>query len=260
MATPIRWTARVAAVLLIVVAIVAIDHFTDIDLIGTTVRFVLGSLEFAVSSAIRSLQLLLRLVLRRRIWRSILSSLSISYGYSWRIILSDKRARRADIFLAKTRSTTATMRTKWHKLSFTAKLVTAIVLAALQIVLFPVLSEYIVLFPVGFLIPTIVGGARRIYGWIGDLLFGATYETYIGKLHRKAIRWIRNLRWIRITRGALRLTRLRYLTAWRIWKYNPTYRTKSSELAVSFIEPVRLWKNGKLDRYVGRPLFKRRNT
>jgi hypothetical protein len=259
MATPIRWTTRVAAVLIIIAVVIAIDYVTDADLVGVTMRFALRAVTFVTASLVRSLQLLLRLVLRRRVWRLALGLLSIGLGYSWRVILTDKHARRADLYWAKMRSTIATMGVRWHVLPLAAKLSVVVVLVALQIVLFPTVSEYLVLFPIGFLIPMIVGGMRRMYGWIGDMLFGATYEMYVGKTHRKVVRTTRNLQLVRATRAAMRLARLRYLTAWRIWKYDPRYRKKTSELEVSLTEPIRLWKDKKLDRYVGRPLFSSHN-
>ena len=61
-------------------------------------------------------------------------------------------------------------------------------------------------------------------------------------------------------RGGIRLIRMRYLCAWRLWKYDPRYRDLTGELWVSVLEPVRLWKERKLDRYVGRPLFARKQV
>jgi hypothetical protein len=56
--------------------------------------------------------------------------------------------------------------------------------------------------------------------------------------------------------GAARIARLRYLCAWRTWKYEPHYRhAATNERVVSFAEPLRLWWRGELDRYVGRPLL-----
>ena len=56
--------------------------------------------------------------------------------------------------------------------------------------------------------------------------------------------------------GAARLTRIRYLRAWRLWKYDPRYRHPATGTRrVSFIEPVRLWWRGELDGYVDRPLL-----
>ena len=63
-----------------------------------------------------------------------------------------------------------------------------------------------------------------------------------------------------MARGAVRLGRMRYLTAWRLWKYDPQYRDPSGELWVSFFEPLRLWNERKLDLYIGRPLLARRPT
>jgi hypothetical protein len=48
---------------------------------------------------------------------------------------------------------------------------------------------------------------------------------------------------------------MRYLAAWRLWKYDPCYRDPSGELWVSVFEPVRLWRARKLDLYIGHPLF-----
>jgi hypothetical protein len=53
-----------------------------------------------------------------------------------------------------------------------------------------------------------------------------------------------------------RLLRLRYLSAWRLWRYDPRYRDAARNARhVSFVEPLRLWWRGELDGYVGRPLL-----
>jgi hypothetical protein len=56
--------------------------------------------------------------------------------------------------------------------------------------------------------------------------------------------------------GATRVWRIRYLCAWRLWKYDQAYRDpKSGKRWVSVVEPMRLWWRGALDRYVGNPLL-----
>ena len=56
--------------------------------------------------------------------------------------------------------------------------------------------------------------------------------------------------------GWVRLARIRYLCAWRLWKYDPRYRRpETGKREVSFIEPMRLWWRGELDEYLGRPLL-----
>jgi hypothetical protein len=56
--------------------------------------------------------------------------------------------------------------------------------------------------------------------------------------------------------GWVRLARIRYLCAWRLWRYDLRYRCPDTgKHEVSLIEPIRLWWRGKLDSYVGRPLL-----
>jgi hypothetical protein len=267
MATPIRWTARFFAVLVIVAIIIAIDAFLDVDAVGATARFALNFFKFALAWVFRGLETfsklfgaLVRLAVRRRAWRIGMRATSVGFGYWWRTVLNEKQARRVDGWWASMRTGTAHFQKRWYALPLVMKVLIASVLVLIQVMLFPTLSDYILLFPVGFMIPVIVGAGRRIFGWIGDLLFCATYQKYFGHVHYKATRRLRKVGWIAKSRGAVRLGRLRYLTAWRLWKYDPCYRRPSGELKRSLIEPVRLWRNGKLDKYRGQPLFRARDT
>ena len=75
-------------------------------------------------------------------------------------------------------------------------------------------------------------------------------------MHRATVARLRHLPPFRQIVGATRLARIRYLCAWRLWKYDPRYRKPDgTEREVSFIEPLRLWWRGELDRYVGHPLL-----
>jgi hypothetical protein len=50
--------------------------------------------------------------------------------------------------------------------------------------------------------------------------------------------------------------RIRYLTAWRLWKYHPRYcGPEPGKRQVDLVEPLRLWRRGELDVYVDRPLL-----
>ena len=147
------------------------------------------------------------------------------------------------------------LRRRWNSLATTWKCLVVALLIAAQIALLPVLSQYVLLIPIGFLIPIVANATRRTYAWMADSLIWVTYRRYCGPVHRAAVRKARTLAILRVMRGGVRLIRMRYLCAWRLWKYDPRYRDPTGELWVSVLEPVRLWRERKLDRYVGRPLL-----
>jgi hypothetical protein len=128
-----------------------------------------------------------------------------------------------------------------------AKVIAVICLIASQIYL----HFFLVIFPIAFLVPAV----RRIWVRAADLLFGSWYWKTFGARHRAVVASIRNLPFVRPLFEAARLMRLRYLSAWRLWRYDPRYRDPANKRHVNLIEPWRLLRRGELDRYIGRPLL-----
>ena len=109
----------------------------------------------------------------------------------------------------------------------------------------------LIVFPIAFLVPVI----RRVWVHTADLLFGRWYWKSFGPLHRATLARLRSLPPSGKS-SARPASPIRYLCAWRLWKYDPRYRKlDGTEREVSFIEPLRLWWRGELDRYVGHPLL-----
>lgn len=130
----------------------------------------------------------------------------------------------------------------WGKLFFVAGLI------ASQIYLHVVL----VIFPIAFLIPVV----RRLGVRIADVVFGKWYWRAFGGTHRAFATCVRRLPLVSPLIAGTRLLRLRYLTAWRLWRYHPRYRNPESDRRlVNLAEPIRLWWRGELDGYVGSPLL-----
>jgi hypothetical protein len=97
---------------------------------------------------------------------------------------------------------------------------------------------------------------RRIGVRVADMLFGRWYWKTFGAKHRTVVASIRSLPLVHSLFEAARLTRLRYLSAWRLWRYDPRYRDPANNARhVSLIEPWRLLRRGELDRYIGHPLL-----
>jgi hypothetical protein len=65
---------------------------------------------------------------------------------------------------------------------------------------------------------------RRLWVRAADLLFGSWYWKAFGRRHRAAVAFLRRQPGVRHVIGAGRLARIRYLRAWRLWKYDPRYR------------------------------------
>jgi hypothetical protein len=255
MESRIAWRAWALSLALICLALIAISLLTDINTIGATGRFVWNAMMAALLLSARSLDTVLAYVLRRRAWRVAGLFVNIGLGYSGNVILTHRQMKRARGWQGAFRKRMTSIRRAWINLAAPWKVICVALLIATQIMLFPVMSQYVLLIPIGFMIPVVANATRRIYAWMADSIFAATYRRYFGPRHRAAIRRMRAFPLLHAARGAVRLLRMRYLTAWRLWKYDPGYRDPSGELWVSMLEPVRLWRQRKLDVYIGRPLF-----
>jgi hypothetical protein len=251
----IGWRASLLAFAGLLAAAVVVDVATGINAIAASTRIVWNAFVFAVLWSARSLQALVSLVARRRAWRLTSFLTSIGLGYAGRVFLSAKHSREILGWRDRIRAVVARVRHRWLALSTGSKFLVAAILVAAQLALLPTAAQYLVLFPVGFMIRPIVLGVRKLYSWMGDLVFGKVYWQYCGRAHRAVMRRCERLVPVKAVSGASRLMRLRYLTAWRLWKYQPHYRDESGELWVSVAEPFRLWRHHKLDIYVGHPLL-----
>jgi hypothetical protein len=260
-ATPeskIAWPLWAFSLVLILAAVVALGLLMDVNTIGATGRFAWNAAVAALIASARGLDTVLAYVLRRRIWRIAAFFTTVGLGYSGNVVLSQAQLERAKGWRGTLRRHAGRVRRRWNGLATPWKCLCVAVVIAAQITLFPVLSEYVLLIPIGFMIPLVALGTRRLYAWLADSVFVATYRRYFGTTHRALARKARALAPLHAARGGIRLMRMRYLAAWRLWKYDPQYRDPSGELWVSMFEPIRLWRQRKLDCYIGRPLFARR--
>ncbi len=247
-----RWTVT----LLVIVGIIfAIDVATDTYAIGASFQFAWRVTLFGIAWITRSALDILALVLRRRAWRLVTMITPIGWGYLGSVFLSEARLKHAIIWLDHCRGFREHLRLWWHRLPTWKKFAFVAFVITMQIILLPTISQYIILFPVSFMVPVIRGAAQRLYSWITDMFLGKLYWSYCGTMHRRIMTWVRSLWLLKICHGAIRLARLQYLTAWRLWMYDETYRDEAGELWISFLEPIRLWRSGYLNKYVGRPLF-----
>jgi hypothetical protein len=256
--TKIAWRLWALSLVLIMAVLVVLSFLLDINAIGATGRFAWNAMVAALLASARGLDTILAYILRRRIWRTAAFFTSVGLGYSGNVVLTRARLERAKGWRGTLRRYRGCVRSRWNALATPWKLVCIAVVIVLQIWLFPVLSEYVLLIPIGFMIPLVARGTRRMYAWLADSIFAASYRRYLGPTHRAAARKLWALAPLHAARGGIRLMRMRYLAAWRLWKYDPRYRDPSGELWVSPFEPIRLWRARKLDCYIGRPLFGRR--
>ena len=258
METKIAWRRWALSLVLILAVLVALGFLLDIDTIGATGRFAWNAVVAALLVSARGLDTVLAYVLRRRIWRIATFFTSIGLGYSGNVVLTHAQLERARGWRGILRRYRGRVRAYWNALATPWKFGCVAAVVVLQIWLFPVLSDYVLLIPIGFMIPLVAQGTRRLYAWLADSVFAATYRRYLGSTHRAAARKPWALAPLHAARGGIRLMRMRYLAAWRLWKFDRRYRDPSGELWVSPIEPIRLWRARKLDCYIGRPLFARR--
>lgn len=242
---------------LVVAAFVVIYYLTGRDAIGAASRFVWNALVLVVNGSIRLFGgfalILAKGIGLRRVSRIATLMTSVGLGYAGSIILSDDKLKRAHGWRGKLKATITLARARWQRLHLVWKLVIVVLLIASQVYLHVLL----IIFPIAFLVPVV----RRLWIQVADLLFGSWYWRTFGRWHRATLSALANTPGWRQAVGAARLWRIRYLCAWRVWRYDPRYRVpESSKRLVSIREPFSLWWRGELDRYVGRPLLAGRRT
>lgn len=153
------------------------------------------------------------------------------------------------------RKVATTIRSAWLQLPFIGKCLVVIIAIWAQVHFLPGFAAWLVLFPIAFLIPPLMWVWRTVSSWFVDNFVGDWYWQRFATKHRSIMGWFKSIPVIREVRGAWRITRLRYITAWRMWRYEECYRiAKSERRRISLFEPIRLWWLGELDRYIGRPL------
>lgn len=244
------WYATFA--FLIVTSFVAIYVLTGMDALGAAARFLWNGLVFIGNGLIRAVGGLMQMLARGVGWRR-LSRLGamvtgVGLGYAASVVVSDTTVSRARGWRGKLQTAIRVTREKWQALPLIMKLAIVVALIASQVYLHVAL----IIFPIAFLVPVV----RRIWVGAADAVFGSWYWKTFGDLHRATMSALRSLPGVRIVAGGFRLIRLRYLTAWRLWRYHPRYRDPvTGRREVSFLEPLCLWWQGELDGYVGRPLL-----
>jgi hypothetical protein len=226
---------------------IAVDYFTGLDAVAATSRFLWNAVALLANSATRAVGGLLALLARgvgwRRLSRLAAVIMGVGLSYSGGVILSDRGVKRAKGWTGKLKALAATLHNRWLHLHLAWKLAIVATLIASQVYL----HFLLILFPIAFLVPVV----RRLWVQAADLAVGRWYWKAFGRKHRSAVALLRTLPGVRHVIGAVRLTRIRYLRAWRLWKYDPRYRHPGTgQRTVSFIEPVRLWWRGELDGYV----------
>ncbi|HVX37056.1 MAG TPA: hypothetical protein VHC71_12650 [Hyphomicrobium sp.] len=239
--------------LLIVAVFVVIYALTGQDAIGAAARFLWNGIVLARNIVVRSAGSLLKFLAQgigwRRLSRFLSAGATVGLGYAASVVVSDRTVEQARSWREKLHAVVISAQHKWHDAPLIAKIIAVVCLIASQIYL----HVFLVIFPIAFLVPTV----RRIWVRAADILFGGWYWKTFGARHRAAVASIRNLSFVRPLFEAARLTRLRYLSAWRLWRYDPRYRDPANNArhVVSLIEPWRLLRRGELDGYIGRPLL-----
>lgn len=246
----IGWYAIFA--FLLVGAFVTIYLLTGVEALGVAGGVIgraitaIGNSFFRIAGSL--LQMLTRGIGLRRLSRVAAMVGGVGAGYAASVVMSDGTVSKARDWRGRLRTAAKRARVRWQRSPLLVKLAVVGVLVASQVYLHFVL----ILFPIAFLIPVV----RRLGIGIADRVFGAWYWKTFGSAHRAGVIRLRTLAGVRHVIGAVRLTRLRYLSAWRLWRHDPQYRDPlTNRRQRSLREPLRLWWHGKLDGYVGRPLL-----
>ena len=242
----------VTFLVLAVALFVGIDYYTGLDAVAATARFLWNVLAVVLIAALRAAAGLLALLAKgvgwRRMSRIATALMGVGLSYSGGVFLSEHGVRRAKGWTGKLRLFLATLHRRWLALHLGWKLAIVATLIASQIYL----HFLLIVFPIAFLVPVV----RKLWVQVADVVFGRWYWKALGRAHRATIAFLRRQPGVRHLIGGARLVRIRYLCAWRLWRYDPRYRcAESGKRQVSFREPLRLWRRGELDAYIGRPLL-----
>ncbi|MCC6870406.1 MAG: hypothetical protein IT522_16435 [Burkholderiales bacterium] len=247
-----RRTWLIWVVAIAIVVFVAVDYFTGYEVIGAATRVVWNAIAFVVNSLWRASGELAAAVARavgmRRAARVASALAGVGLGYAGSVILSEDKIHRAHTWRDRLRVVITRARNAWVELHLVWKLVIVAALIASQVYL----HFLLIVFPVAFLVPVV----RRAWIVAGDTLFGSLYRKKMTRVHRAVRRALWRTPGYPQIVGGLRLLRMRYLCAWRRWRYDASYRDAASGAReVSLVEPVRLWWRGELDRYREHPLL-----
>jgi hypothetical protein len=229
-----------------------VGFLTGVEAIGAAASFLWNAIAFTVNTLIRLFAGLLALLAKgvgwRRLRRLSRAVAGVGLGYAGSVIMSDAKVKKAHGWRQQLRAAITVARNRWQGLHLAWKLAIVAVLIASQLYL----HFLFIVFPIAFLVPIV----RRLWVQAADLIFGSWYWKTFGRIHRAAVAMLSELPPSRQIASAVRASRIRYLCAWRLWKHDPRYRkADGTERQVSFIEPIRLWWRGDLDRYIGRPLL-----
>ncbi len=244
------WYATFA--ILIVVSCVLISVVTGMDALGAAARFLWNGLVFLGQGVLRAIGGLIQMLARGVGWRRLSrigsAVTGVGLGYAGSVIVGDAGVSRARGWRGNLHAVIQAARARWEALPLVFKIAVVVALIASQVYLHVAL----IIFPIAFLVPVV----RRIWIRAADLMFGRWYWKTFGALHRSTASVLGSLPGVKPIVGAFRLFRLRYLTAWRLWRYHPRYRDPASgHRQVSLVEPLRLLWNRELDGYRARPLL-----
>jgi len=242
----------VALLVLASAVILAVGYFTGVEVLAASGRFLWNALAAAVNSVTRVAGGLLAVLARGVGWRRLTRLAKVVTGvglsYAGGVILSQRGLQRAQGWRDKARMLLASMRRTWLELALPWKLAIVAALIASQVYLHVVL----IVFPIAFLLPVV----RRVWVQAADIALGSWYWRMLGPLHRRIFAGLRGMPVVRQLIGGVRVVRIRYLTAWRLWKYHPRYcGAEPGTRQIDLVEPLRLWRRGELDVYVNRPLL-----
>lgn len=229
-----------------------VHYFSGYEAIGAAARFLWNGVVYAANSVLRVSGNLVAAVARtvgmRRVARLAAALAGIGLGYAGSVILSDSKLRKAHGWRGRLRAAITVTRNKWVGLHLFWKLCIVAALIASQVYL----HFLLIVFPIAFLVPVV----RRAWTVAADDMVGTWYRKRMARLHDAIITVVRKVPGYKRVASAARLLRMQYLCAWRLWRYDRRYRDpRTGERMVSLVEPVRLWRQGKLDRYVGHPLL-----
>lgn len=205
---------------LVCVVIIMIDVYTGSTALGAAWRFMVVLLEQAWRFTIVLWERMIAfsgVIATGRVMKA-LTALTMGVGLGY--LLSGPTAARWYQLRNRLRQHGAYVRKKWHELHFLGK---CLVVAGLIVV--QVYEDFwVLLFPVGFMVPALVFAYARAKRFIINYAFGNWYRERYGARQSRIIKTLTHNTKARKVIQPLRFTELLFRCGWRLWRFDPAYR------------------------------------
>lgn len=221
------------------------DHYFETDIVGATGRFLARSITWLGEMLAETVRLVWRVALDGLAYgwrvaivaveRMIAFAPSVATGRFTKFLWPMAMGVAANRYFTRTRrngkselwqrikseflETAERIRAWWHRRHFVSKAAVVAVMIAVQVHL----HWWLVLFPIGFLIPYLSMLLNSLQRWVLGPMVESWYLNKLGQLHRRLKAWLLTWQSVRMVVALYRLCKLYFETGWRIWYYDARF-------------------------------------